>query len=444
MNLKEPSISVGIVEHAHEIRGSFNGRFEIPTTVRLEGAFTIRCLDGRLVLFDDEEVEVMKGENILCTSLNGATFTLKDVTIGINFHWERKENQTFEGNARFVEMQDGSITAINDIVVEDYLKSVISSEMSAEAPFELLRAHAITSRSWLVAMLHKQMQVKNVGTPTLRSHETESEIVRWYDREDHSLFNVCADDHCQRYQGISKIISENATKAIEDTRGVLLVHHDEVCDARFYKACGGLTENFENAWEDTAVPYLRSVSDAERSYSSKANEPEARKWILSSPEAYCNTNDGAILKQILPSFDQETTDFFRWRVDYQREELEKIVQERSGIDFGTITALVPLQRGPSARITRLQIIGTKRTMVVGKELEIRRWLSKSHLYSSAFVVDADRDAKGMPTRFTLYGAGWGHGVGLCQIGAAVMAARGKKAEEIVLHYFPGASLQKLY
>ena len=444
MNLQEPNISVGIVEHVPEIRGNFNGRFELPTTVRLEGAFSVRYLDGRLILFDDEGVEVMKGEDIHCRAVNGATFTLYGVTIGINFHWERKEDQTFEGNVRFVVVPDGSITAINEIGVEDYLKSVISSEMSAEAPFELLRAHAITSRSWLVAMLHKQMREKNIGIPTVRSQETKTEIVRWYDREDHMLFNVCADDHCQRYQGISKIISENATKAIEDTRGVLLVHQDEVCDARFYKACGGLTENFENAWEDTAVPYLRSVSDAEQSYANKSTEPEARDWILSSPVAYCNTNDVAILKQILPSFDQETTDFFRWRVDYQRQELERIILKRSGIDFGTITALVPLQRGPSARITRLQIVGTKKTMIVGKELEIRRWLSRSHLYSSAFVVDAKRDANGMPTRFTFYGAGWGHGVGLCQIGAAVMAARGKKAEEIVLHYFPGASVQKLY
>ena len=444
MILQEPNISVGIVEHVPEIRGTFNGRFEVPTTVRLEGAFTVRYLDGRLVLFDDEGVEVMKGEDIHCRALNGSTFTLNAVTIGINFHWERKEDQTFEGNVRFVAGPDGSMSVINEIGVEDYLKSVISSEMSAEAPFELLRAHAITSRSWLVAMLHKQMRARNIGIPTLRSQETESEVVRWYDREDHSLFNVCADDHCQRYQGISKIITENARKAIENTRGVLLVHHDEVCDARFYKACGGLTENFENAWEATAVPYLRSVSDAEQFYSGRSTEPEARDWILSSPEAYCNTNDVAILKQILPSFDQETTDFFRWRVDYQREELERIVHKRSGIDFGTITALVPLQRGPSARITRLKIVGTKKTLIVGKELEIRRWLSRSHLYSSAFVVDVDHDANGLPTRFTFYGAGWGHGVGLCQIGAAVMAARGKKAEDIVLHYFPGASLQKPY
>jgi SpoIID/LytB domain protein len=444
MILQEPNITVGIVEHVPEIRGTFNGRFELPTTVQLTGAFTIRSRDGRLVLFDDEGVEVMKGEDICCRAHDGATFSLSGVMIGINFHWERKEDQTFEGNVRFVATPEGSIAAINEIGVEDYLKSVISSEMSAEAPIELLRAHAITSRSWLVAMLHKQMQGRNIGIPKLRSQESESEIVRWYDREDHSLFNVCADDHCQRYQGISKIISKNARKAVEDTRGVLLIHHDEVCDARFHKSCGGLTENFENTWEDTAVPYLSSVSDADGSYSSKSNDDEARDWILSSPESYCNTNDVSILKQILPSFDRETTDFFRWRVDYEREELEGILLKRSGIDCGTIMEIVSLRRGPSARITRLKIVGTKKTMIVGKELEIRRWLSRSHLYSSAFVVDAERDATGKPTHFTFSGAGWGHGVGLCQIGAAVMAARGRTAEEIVLHYFHGASLQKLY
>jgi stage II sporulation protein D len=442
--MQEPKISVGIVENVPQAQGTFNGRFELPTTVRLEGSFSVRYIDGRLVVFDDEGVEVMKGTDIHCTSINGATFTLNGVTIGINFHWERQEDQTFAGDVRFVMTPEGSLTVINEIGVEDYLKSVISSEMSAEAPMELLRAHAITSRSWLLAMLNKQAQAKNIGVPPVRSTETDSEIVRWYDREDHSLFNVCADDHCQRYQGISKIISENARKAVEDTRGQLLIHQNQVCDARFYKACGGLTENFENTWEDVAVPYLRTVSDAPQEYSGKAAEPDAREWILSNPEAYCNTNDVAILKQILPSFDQETTDFFRWRVDYEREELERIVLKRSGIDFGTITALVPLQRGSSARITRLKIVGTKRTIIVGKELEIRRWLSRSHLYSSAFVVDAERDVNGTPIRFTLYGAGWGHGVGLCQIGAAVMAAKGKKAEEIVLHYFPGASLQKLY
>jgi stage II sporulation protein D len=441
---QEPRISVGIVEHAREITGVFNGQFELPTTVRLKGNFGVRCSDSRLVFLDDEGIEVMKGGEIVCRPLQGGTFTLKDVTIGLQFHWERKEDQTFQGVLRLLAAPDGSLTAINEIGVEEYLTSVISSEMSAEAPLELLKAHAITSRSWLVAMLERQRRGKHLAETSLRSHETESEIVRWHDREDHSSFDVCADDHCQRYQGLTKIISERAKEAVDATRGSFLVFEDEICDARFSKSCGGLTENFETAWEDSPVPYLRSVSDARHPHPPVASEMDARKWILSSPESSCHTSDRAILKQVLPSFDQETTDFFRWKVEYDREELEQIVKSKSGIDFGTITDLLPMKRGPSGRIIRLKIVGTKRTLVVGKELEIRRWLSKSHLYSSAFVVDSQRDASGVPSRFILSGAGWGHGVGLCQIGAAVMAAQGKKAEDIVLHYFPGARLQRLY
>ena len=441
---EEPKIAVGIIEHAREIHGVFNGHFEVPTTVRLEGAFSVRASNDRAVLFDDEGIEVLKGEHIACRSMRGDTFTLRDVTIGIQFHWERKEDQTFEGNVWFLAVPDGTITVINEISVEDYLKSVISSEMSSEAPLELLKAHAITSRSWLLAMLQKQQEGKRIGTSSLQARETASEIVRWYDREDHTSFNVCADDHCQRYQGIAKIISGKAKEAIDATRGMFLVHGEQICDARYYKACGGLTEDFETAWDDTPVPYLRSVPDTEQPRPAIVTEIDARQWILSSPEAYCNTSDATILAQILPSFDQETTDFFRWKVEYTQEELSALLLSKSGIDFGAIDELVPITRGPSGRIVRLKIIGSKNSIIVGKELEIRRWLSKSHLYSSAFVVETERDQQDRATRFILHGAGWGHGVGLCQIGAAVMAARGKKAEEIVLHYFRGARLQKLY
>ena len=441
---REPVIHVGVVEHEHEIKGIFNGIYELPTTIRLSGAFTARSMNGRVVLFDIEGVEVMKGAEILCQPMADATFTLNDVTIGIRFHWERKEHQTFAGALRLIAVPDGTVTAVNDIGVEEYLKSVISSEMSAEAPEELLKAHAITSRSWLVAMLEREKRAASAEAAPVRSRESGAEIVRWYDREDHSLFDVCADDHCQRYQGITKIITDTASEAIERTRGAFLVYGDEICDARFYKSCGGLTDNFENVWEDTSVPYLRSVSDSERRYPPISSEEEARGWLLSSPESYCNTSDAAILRQILPSFDRETTDFFRWKVEYAPSELSEILRSKSGIDFGTIRNLIPVLRGPSGRVLRLRIEGSKKSIVVGKELEIRRWLSKSHLYSSAFVVDVERDEGGEPVKFVLRGGGWGHGVGLCQIGAAVMAAKGKKAEEIVLHYFPGAKLQRAY
>lgn len=450
----EPKIKVGIFEHRAEVHGTFNGKFLV-AGVSVAGEFRARVESGMVIFeqvgrsgaspYNFESKVIAKEKEIHCIHTEGAMFTLHDVTIGISFHWERKENQTFQGNLVLVLRDDGTITAINEISVEEYLTSVISSEMSAEAPPELLKAHAITSRSWLVAMLEREKKKSGSRLPQhgmlreIENHSTvQGELIRWYDREDHDLFDVCADDHCQRYQGVTKIISDNVKKAIDETRGMFLVFNNEICDARFYKACGGLTEEFQNAWEDIRVPYLTCVADSPIQHRRIETERDAEQWVLSFPDAYCNTTDGNILRQILPSFDQETTDFFRWKVEYTHEELSEIVLTKSGIDFGEIKNLVPVQRGPSGRIIKLRIEGTKKTLVIGKELEIRRWLSKSHLYSSAFIVRKESD------KFILIGAGWGHGVGLCQIGAAVMAAKGFKAERIVKHYFSNVELKKLY
>jgi SpoIID/LytB domain protein len=441
---QEPLLSVGIYQHEAETCGALNGRFVLPDKTALSGEFSVRPSQDRLVLRRKDGQELFRGREIRLVPEGNATFTLRGVTIGINFHWERKEDQTFEGGLRFLPNADGTITAINDVGVEQYLKSVISSEMSAAAPLELLRAHAITSRSWLVAMLERQKRFKPVGGPARRGRETEAEIVRWYDREDHQCYDVCADDHCQRYQGITKIISATAEQAVRNTRGVFLVQGGEICDARYSKSCGGRSEVFESAWEDVSVPYLSTVSDAAVEHPLICSAEVAERWVHSSPEAYCNTSDGNMLRQVLPSFDQETTDFYRWTVTYTQEELATLLPKRSGIDFGDVHRLEPLQRGPSGRIVRLRIVGSRRIVVVGKELEIRRWLSPSHLYSSAFVVQTEEGAHGIPSRFTLHGAGWGHGVGFCQIGAAVMAAKGFPAETIVKHYFRGADLKKLY
>jgi SpoIID/LytB domain protein len=440
----EPVISVGLIENAKEVRGYFNGYFELPTSVKLQGSFLVTSKDGRLALYDNEDVEVLRSGELFCRSLSNATFTLSDVTIGINFHWERKEKQTFEGNLKIRSNADGTLTVINEVCLELYLQSVISSEMSAEAPIELLKAHTITSRSWLMAMLERQGKFRNIHIHTRHPSETVNEIIRWYDREDHTLFDVCADDHCQRYQGIAKIISNSVQEAINTTRGIFLVTGSEVCDARFSKACGGRTELFENCWEETSIPYLQSVSDSSLNYPPTLNEADAEHWITSSPDVYCNTTDGKMLQHVLPSFDRETTDFFRWKFEYSPEQLEEILHTKSEIDFGTVTDIIPMKRGPSGRIAKLKIVGSKRTIIVGKELEIRRWLSKSHLYSSAFIVKIERDPNGLPRKFTFHGAGWGHGVGLCQIGAAVMATKGFTAEEIVEHYFKGVELKKLY
>ena len=441
---QEPLLSVGIYEREAETRGVLNGRFVLPDKTALSGEFSVRSDHGHLVLIAKDGPELVRGPEIRLVPEGKATFTLRGVTIGINFHWERKEDQTFEGGLRLLPNADGTITAINDAGVEQYLKSVISSEMNAQAPLELLRAHAITSRSWLVAMLERQKRFKNVGGPARRGRESDEEIVRWYDREDHQFYDVCADDHCQRYQGITKIISPAAEQAVRDTRGVFLVYGGEICDARYSKSCGGRSEVFATAWEDLTVPYLATVSDAAVEHPLLASEEAAERWVHSSPQAYCNTTDGNILRQVLPSFDQETTDFYRWTVTCRQEELAALLHKRSGIHFGEIHRLEPLQRGPSGRIVRLRIVGSGRTVVVGKELEIRRWLSNSHLYSSAFVVRTEGGAPGVPAKFTLHGAGWGHGVGLCQIGAAVMATKGFPAERIVKHYFRGAELKQLY
>ena len=434
----EPVIHVGVIEGYPEVGGVLLEDYRGAGGKAVQGQFVARVEGGNLVVRDERSKEIAKGPEVILEPAAESGFTLRDVTIGVKFHWERKEEQRFEGGLRLVAGADSTVTAINVIGLESYLESVISSEMSAESPPELLKAHAITSRSWLAAMLDRERAARKPGVPARRSRETADEIVRWYDREDHAMFDVCADDHCQRYQGVTKIISDGAKAAVRDTRGVFLVYEDQVCDARFYKSCGGLTEDFENAWEDHRIPYLTSVSDADRPFPPLRTEQDAAAWIAAEPEAFCNTHDPAVIRQILPSFDQETVDFFRWTVKYGEAQLSELVKQKSGIDFGSIRELVPLQRGPSGRIVRLKIVGEKRTLVVGKELEIRRWLSKSHLYSSAFTVE--RKGK----EFVLHGAGWGHGVGLCQIGAAMMATKGKKAEQIVKHYFPGAELRELY
>jgi len=435
---EEPKISVGVIDNVREIRGSLLEKFKIVPEAIVTGEFSAKVVGNDIVLLGGKDIELVRAREIVFAPLNGGKFVLHDVVFGIHFHWERKEDQTFEGALKLVARENGTMAAINLISVERYLASVISSEMSATAPAELLKAHAITSRSWLVAMLEMKKKFLHAGIPSQRSFQTENEIIRWYDREDHDIFDVCADDHCQRYQGVSKIISSEVQRAIDDTRGVFLVYNNEICDARFYKACGGLTERFEHAWADTPVPYLTTVACSTMNHPHITTEQEATQWILSSPPAFCNTTDGNILRQILPSFDQETTDFFRWKVEYTQQELSELIHKKSGVDFGEIQDLIPIHRGPSGRITKLKIVGSKKTLTVGKELEIRRWLSPSHLYSSAFVVTKKNGT------FLLNGAGWGHGVGLCQIGAAVMAVQGWKAEDIVKHYFCGSELKKLY
>ncbi|MEN6421252.1 MAG: SpoIID/LytB domain-containing protein, partial [Smithella sp.] len=436
---REPEISVALIQQYNEARVFLTGRFFLPGGKTLEGCIQVRADSGLLLLEDSSGNEIIREKEILLTPEAEAFFTVSDVKIGIDFHWQRTQEQSFRGKLLVSACSDSAFNLINKILLEDYLESVISSEMSAKAPLEFLKAQAITARSWLMTMLAKKKAVK---TPA--QIKTENEIVAWQDINDHEGFDVCADDHCQRYQGITRIISENVHKAIEETRGLFLVYDGEICDARYYKCCGGQTEIFATAWEDKNYDYLSNVSDDVEPRSPVRSESEALRWLSGRPPAYCNTRDRDLLKNILPAFDQETPDFYRWQVVYERKELEEIIRKKSGIDFGDLRSIESLERGPSGRISRLKIEGTKKTMIVGKELEIRRWLSPSHLLSSAFVVSVERNADGDISRFIFTGGGWGHGVGLCQIGAAVMASKGFKAEEVLAHYFTGAQIKKLY
>ena len=459
--MQEPVITVGILS-GKEIGFSFPKEFISSDGIAICGIQQAVYRKGK-ICWQEKEYDELSFTPQQDTS---SFFELQDVTIGINFHWERKEVQRFKGELKII-VEDDRLTAINIIPIEDYLTSVISSEMSATASLELLKAHAVISRSWLLNKLKVANGKLKVimhpdNTANFELSTLPSQLIKWYDHEAHKNFDVCADDHCQRYQGITRASTEIVKQAIAATRGQVLTSDGKICDARFSKCCGGAFEEFQYCWEDTPHPYLRKQRDF-RIFNPKTcdlsfeatrpggglpdltDEQEAETWIRTSPPAFCNTTNKRILSQVLNNYDQETTDFYRWKMEYTQEELSALILKRSGIDYGQIIDLVPIARGTSGRLWKLKIVGTKRTLTIGKELEIRRTLSTSHLYSSAFIVGKeDVSPEGIPGRFILTGAGWGHGVGLCQIGAAVMGEEGYKYDAILLHYYIGASIEKLY
>jgi SpoIID/LytB domain protein len=432
---QEPTVSIGIVSYK-------TMNFILHDGYTFEG----ESVSGENeVSFDSGKIRwngKLYNELLFTAKDDNSSFTLKDVIIGVNFHWERKEDQRFQGDLKFI-VEGDLLTAINILSVENYLISVISSEMSSTASLELLKAHAVISRAWLLAQIEKNKIIEAENQDYCVFIETEDERIRWFDREDHTQFDVCADDHCQRYQGISRAFDniERVREAVHSTSGEVLLYNDKICDARYHKCCGGMLEEFETCWEDVRHPYLVRVRDADKGVDEGydlTDEVQAIKWIAERPTAYCDTTDAKILSQVLNNYDQETTDFYRWKVEYSQKELSDLIRERSGIDFGEIVDLIPVERGPSARLFKLKVVGTKRTMIIGKELEIRRILSKSHLYSSGFFVEK-KDGK-----FILHGAGWGHGAGLCQIGAAVMGENGDKYDKILTHYYVDAEIKRLY
>lgn len=438
---KQPDVTVGIVS-AQKIHFSLNKPY-LAKGEKVLGEQVVEFSEGG-VLWNGNQYSQLTFH----PQSADASFSLSDVTIGVNFHWERKETQTFLGTLRFV-VESDKIVAINELPVEKYLESVISSEMSATSSLELLKAHAVISRSWLLAQMKKRREVAESGNNFFSFTKKEDTLIRWYDREDHTLFDVCADDHCQRYQGITKETSPHVAEAIRQTKGQILMDGEEICDARFSKCCGGITEEFQYCWEDTPKTYLTAVRDialgVEHTLPNLTNEEEAEKWIRFNPPAFCNTQDKKILSEVLNDYDQETVNFYRWKETLSQEKLQQLIADKLKMNLGAILDMKAVERGKSGRICKLQIIGTEKTFTIGKELEIRRTLSDSHLLSSAFVVDKyDKDEQGVPQRFELIGAGWGHGVGLCQIGAAVMGEQGYHYDAILLHYYQGAEIKKLY
>jgi len=443
----EPWLNVGVLTDniiKFELYGDFGS---ILTNKILSGVFTaelknnkIVCKGTNITLESDDEIIFEPSDPV------SESFLIRDVIIGVKFHWERREKQRFNYFLKIIK-NGNQLTAINYLPVEAYLTSVISSEMSARCSINLLRSQAVVARSWLLAQLQNKEKEK-VKDPALKPIRTNEELITWYDREAHTLFDVCADDHCQRFQGVTKVTTETAFKAIKDTRGIVLISGDEICDTRYSKSCGGISESYENVWEPVKYDYLQPVVDykfePETFDLDLRKEENAVKWIKSNPPAFCNTTDPKILNQILLDYDQETKDFYRWKVDYSQSELSNLIKEKLGIDFGNIIDLIPVERGYSARLIKLKIVGTKASLIIGKELEIRRVLSPSHLYSSAFFVEKENLVEGIPQKFILRGAGWGHGVGLCQIGAAVMAEQGYQFDEILIHYFPNARIKKIY
>ena len=445
--MQEPVITVGILS-GKEIGFSFPKEFISSDGIAICGIQQAVYRKGK-ICWQEKEYDELSFTPQQDTS---SFFELQDVTIGINFHWERKEVQRFKGELKII-VEDDRLTAINIIPIEDYLTSVISSEMSATASLELLKAHAVISRSWLLNKLKVANGKLKVimhpdNTANFELSTLPSQLIKWYDHEAHKNFDVCADDHCQRYQGITRASTPQAIEAVFATRGEVLMYEGEICDARFSKCCGGAFEEFQNCWENVKHPYLIGQRDSktETRLPDLTKEAEADKWIRTSPAAFCNTHNKQVLSQVLNNYDQETTDFYRWRVCYSQQELSELIHKRSGIEFGKIIDLIPVERGTSGRLVRLKIVGTLRTLIIGKELEIRRTLSSSHLYSSAFVVDKEykEDEKEIPSRFILTGSGWGHGVGLCQIGAAVMGEQVYKYKEILSHYYPGSAIEQQY
>ncbi|MDW8001058.1 MAG: SpoIID/LytB domain-containing protein [Deltaproteobacteria bacterium] len=426
------------MDGVQKIEGTLNGEFLLSGKIPVIGPFFCEYKEG-LVILTVSGKRFSSSLEIELLAKKGSSFSLDGIRVGSGFHWERLERQTFLGDLLIRVRKDNRLCAINRIGVEEYIKSVIASEMNPMAPREFLKAHACVARSWVFSrILHKSQAFQQI------SENSESEIVKIYGSGDHEYYDVCADDHCQRYHGLTKVKSSGVENVVDETEGLVLVYGDSICDTRYSKCCGGITEEYSTAWEEIEIPYLVSVSDSTRTLKPPRTENEVKRWIFSKPKVFCNVTDRALLSKILNETDSETKDFFRWKVTLSAEYLKDLIKMKTGLDVGDIRKIEPLHRGPSGRIKWLLIEGTKKKVKVGKELEIRRILSDSHILSSAFVILGEKDRDGNLKYLNLFGAGWGHGVGMCQIGAANMAMKGYRFEKILEHYFRGTRIVNIY
>jgi len=444
---EEPRLAVGIVSGRPEVEFELRGEWRLGTDLLPPGGYRCEALGQMLSLAGPGRLSRTGSRELDLTPQGGANtrWALAEVTIGGDFHWQRRERQEFPGALTLAADGEGALSAVNRVPLETYLECVIASEMRADAPLEFLKAHAVISRSWLLAQLAQK--ARPTFLPPERYPVLAERRFRWTDRQSHSQFDVCADDHCQRYQGLGRLVRSEVSRAVAETRGQALLGGRDVCDTRFSKCCGGLSESFRNAWGDVNLPGLepvRCLAPDGRRIPDLTTEPTAREWIEGRPESFCHVRDPEVLRRILPDYDLETGHFYRWELSVDRPELEELIRAKAGWDPGELLELVPLQRGFSGRLVRLLLVGTRGRLVVGKELEIRRVLSPTHLFSSAFVATPEPGPGGRPRRFHFRGAGWGHGVGLCQVGAAAMACAGWRHEDILGHYFPGTSLSRLY
>ena len=439
----EPIIRVGLLENKAQLEVTLNGRFRAADEVVWSaGEHSFNWCDGRLELGHKAALV----ELVLTPLDHAASFTLT-AAVGHQFHWSEKESQRFGGALRLLATDKG-ITVINEVALETYLSCVVCSEMAADCPLSLIEAHSVISRSWLLAQ-----RVARARSTTSASSADKVDVVaggtvlRWYDQSAHQLFDVCAEDHCQRYHGLGRIGTDTVLEAIEHTRGQVLTHDGAFCDTRYSKCCGGLTEDARVAWGDDEIPYLVPFFDGPVSAApgvSIASEAGFSEFLHNARGAYCQCDQGDVLDIILPERDRRTTpDFFRWCESLSATRATELVHDKLGLDLGRVVALEPVARGESGRLWKLRIVGEKGHVTIGKELEIRRVLSATHLLSSAFMVES-QGASDRPDTFVLHGAGWGHGVGLCQIGAAIMAMNGTSHRDILAHYFPGTALDTAY